>query len=196
MVEIKLTKEQSDKAIELCLKNAKSFLEDAKISIASGKTDHLSIPIVYSLEEIGKAKMIQDAALTNPNNISLNYDPRTYHEKKLSRAVEILDVPFLDRFQIDMLFDMEEYMGTSPMAISATENDRNRLKEIANNTHNLRKNTAFVNFDPNTNEPYLEIDNSKLIPLIQSISELIDDFHQNKNYPMDFSIDDVKKFPI
>jgi len=196
MTTVQLTREQANKAIEMCLQNAKSFLEDAKMNIKNRKTDHLSIPIVYSLEEIGKAKMIQDAMSTNSDNIILEYDPRTYHEKKLSRAVEILDVPFADRFQIDMLFDMEEWMGTSSMAISATENDRTKLKNIANSTHNLRKKTAFVNFDSNTNEPYLETDNSELIPLIQSISELIDDFHNNKQYPNDFSMDDVKKFPV
>jgi len=189
-----LTPEQANKAIELCLKNAKSFLEDVKIGIEKSKKDHLSIPLVYSLEEIGKAKIIKDAMANSPIIISINEIKD--HELKLKKAVNFLDVPFGKRFMIDMLFDMEEYMGTSPMAYSATENERNELRNTANDTHNLRMTTAFVNFDQNTNEPILETDNSKLIPLIESISELIEGFNENKKYPEDFTIDDVKKFPI
>lgn len=41
--EHQLTQEQAKKAIEMCLENAESYLNDADMYISNNKTDHLAI---------------------------------------------------------------------------------------------------------------------------------------------------------
>ena len=49
--EYQLTQEQAKKAIEMCLENAESYLNDADMYISNNKTDHLAIPIVFAIPE-------------------------------------------------------------------------------------------------------------------------------------------------
>ncbi len=73
----KLTQEQANKAIKMCLENARSYLNDADMYISNNKTHHLAIPIEFAMEEIGKAKIIFDK-IGNNSKIPLSYTDGFY----------------------------------------------------------------------------------------------------------------------
>ena len=89
---IQITCEQAKKAIELCFENAKSFLNDADILIKNNVPNHISIPIEFALEEVGKAKIIFDK-LDSDNSIIIDDKDGFYdHVTKLKKCTELFEL--------------------------------------------------------------------------------------------------------
>ena len=79
--EFQLTQEQAKKAIDMCLENAESYLHDADMYVSNNKTDHLATPIVFAMEEIGKAKIIYDKKENSGSKSSLSNKDGIYDHK-------------------------------------------------------------------------------------------------------------------
>src|SRR3990167_4904041 len=91
--EYQLTQEQAKKAIEMCLENAESYLNDADMYVSNNKTEHLAIPIVFAIEEIGKAKIIYDKIEKDSSKISLSYKDGIYdHKTKTEKAISLIEL--------------------------------------------------------------------------------------------------------
>lgn len=81
-----MTYDEAYKAVELCYANARSFLKDFMILHSKKKFDHLSEPLEFALEEIGKAIIITEKlrnSNTNPITLETVKDGLYDHERKL-----------------------------------------------------------------------------------------------------------------
>ena len=175
----KLTKQQAEKSIELCLESARSFLQDAEISIENNKKDHLAIPIELALEEIGKAKIIYDKISSEDSKIDLSYKDGIYdHTTKLKLAIPLLDLPDDDDEIIEsiMFGDDLSYHLLDPSVHIANKKKADELKNSATEGHVLRLASSFVDFDSKTNEPKIEKSSKNLTKLIPSLEMIINEY--------------------
>jgi len=180
--QIQLTPEQAEKAINMCLENAESYLNDADMYISNNKTDHLAIPIVFAMEEIGKAKIIYDKITTNDSKISLSSKDGIYnHEVKMKKAISLIE---LDSGEVMgealMMGDDVDYFHDE-FTLSFNIKKENELKDIGKQGHNIRLASSYVDFDSVTSEPKIEKSSGDLTELIKNLFEII------HGYPSSFN---------
>lgn len=178
-----LTHEQAEKAIEMCLDNARSYLDDADMYISKNKTDHLAIPIEFAMEEIGKAKIIYDKMSNNDSKILLSYKDGIYgHETKTKKAISLIELDVSEKMAdalvlgdepIDYLFD--------PLTISFNIQQENELKNTGKQGHSIRLASSYVDFDSVTGEPKIEKYSGDLAKLIEALYQII------TGYPSSFN---------
>jgi len=184
------TQEQAKKAITMCLDNAWSYLDDADMYISNNKTKHLAIPIVFAMEEIGKAKIIYDKIEKNNSNILLSNDEDGIydHSTKMKKAVSLIELNFDDEIgeaiMTDQLifggsFGFESFIDQSK--ISDKIKQEKELKDIGKQGHKIRLASSFVGFDAITNEPKIEKSTGDLTKLIKALHQII------TGYPSSFN---------
>ena len=170
------TQEQAEKAIEMCLENARSFLDDADMYISSSRKDHLAIPIEFAMEEIGKAKIIYDKIIKNSSKILLSDKDGFYsHPIKSQKAISLIELDVSEKMANALVFGDDDELDylLDPLTISVNIAQENELKNIGKQGHNIRLTSSFVDFDPITNEPKIEKSSGDLSKLIENLSEII-----------------------
>ena len=171
------TKEQAEKAIQMCLQNARSFLDDADMYISKNRRDHLAIPIEFAMEEIGKAKIIYDKLLKDNSKILLSDKDGIYsHETKMKKTVSLIELDFDDEIgeaMAENLLLFGDSFGFEPFFNQSTISNKikkeTELKNTGNQSHKIRLTSSFVDFDPATNEPKIEkpsVDLTKLMKIL------------------------------
>lgn len=184
------TQEQAEKPIQMCLDNARSYLDDADMYISNNKTEHLAIPIVFAMEEIGKAKIIFDKITRDSSKILLSYKDGIYsHKTKAQKVISLID--------LDVRGDIAEETAEGlllgddggfdylldPLTISDKIKQEIELKNTGKQGHDIRIVNSYVDFDSNTNEPKIERSSGDLTKLIQNLFEII------AGYPSSFNTD-------
>lgn len=178
-----LTKEQAEKAIKMCLENAESFLNDADMYISNKKTNHLATPIVFAIEEIGKAKMIYDKLEKDNSKIPLSHEDGIYdHKIKIEKTISLIELDVGEKMINGLIFgdDMLDYL-LDPLTISVNIRKENELKDTGKQGHEIRVASSYVDFDSVTNEPKIEKSSGDLTKLIKNLYEII------HNYPSSFN---------
>ena len=180
--EYQLTPEQAKKAIDMCLENAESYLNDADMYVSNNKTDHLAIPIVFAMEEIGKAKIIYDKIENNNSKISLSYKDGIYsHEAKTEKTNSLIELDVGEKIAKALLLgDIDGYL-VDPLTISENIRKENELKDTGKKGHGIRLTSSYVDFDPVTSEPKIEKSSGDLSKLIKNLFEII------HGYPSSFN---------
>ena len=180
--EFQLTQEQAEKAIEMCLENAESYLNDADMYISNNKTDHLAIPIVFAIEEIGKAKIIYDKIENSSSKISLSPKDGIYdHKTKTEKANSLIELDVGEKIAKSLLLgDVEGHLVDSSTITSYIRKE-DELKNTVKKGHGIRLASSYVDFDPITNEPKIEKSLGDLTELIKNLFEII------HSYPSSFN---------
>jgi len=181
-----LTKDQAEKAINMCLENARSYLDDADMYISKDRTEHLAIPIVFAMEEIGKAKIIFDKMTDNDSKILLSYKDGIYdHVIKTKKAISMIELDVGEEIANSLIFgdDMIDYLY-DPLTISVNIAQEIELKNTGKKGHDIRLASSYVDFDSVTNEPKIEKSSGNLTKLINSLSQIL------QEYPSSFNTND------
>ena len=180
--EFQLTQEQAKKAIEMCLENAESYLNDADMYISNNKTDHLATPIVFAMEEIGKAKIIYDKIENLSSKISLSHKDGIYdHKTKTEKASSLIELDVGEKIAKSLLLgDVDGYL-VDPLTISDNIRKENELKNTGKKGHGIRLTSSYVDFDSVTSEPKIEKSSGDLSKLIKNLFEII------HGYPSSFN---------
>lgn len=182
--EHQLTQEQAKKAIEMCLENAESYLNDADMYISNNRTDHLAIPIAFAIEEIGKAKIIYDKIEKGDSKISLSHKDGIYdHEIKTGKANSLIELDVGEKIAKSLLLgDVEGYLVDS-LTITSYIRKENELKNTVKKGHGIRLASSYVDFDSLTSEPKIEKSSGDLSKLIKNLFGIIhgypSSFHTN-----------------
>ncbi len=172
-----LTKDQAEKTINMCLENARSYLDDADMYISKDRTEHLAIPIVFAMEEIGKAKIIFDK-IGNNSKIPLSYKDGIYsHETKVKKVISLIELDPSEKMAEGLLLgdDAFDYL-LDPLTISSIVTQENELKNTGKQGHEIRLASSYVDFDSVTNEPKLEKSSGDLTKLIKRLSQIITEY--------------------
>jgi AbiV family abortive infection protein len=181
--QFQLTKEQTEKAIKMCLENAESYLNDTDMYISNKKINHLAIPIVFAIEEIGKAKIIYDKLEKDNSKISLSREDGIYdHKIKTEKAISLIELDVGEKMLNGLIFgdDMLDYL-LDPLTISVNIRKENELKNTVKKGHGIRLASSYVDFDPITNEPKIDKSSGDLTELIKNLFEII------HSYPSSFN---------
>jgi len=180
--EFQLTKEQAKKAIEMCLENAESYLNDADMYISNNKTDHLATPIVFAMEEIGKAKIIYDKLENSSSKIALSNKDGIYdHKIKTEKDSSLIELDVGEKIAKSLLLgDVDGYL-VDPLTISVNIREENELKNTGKKGHDIRLTSSYVDFDSVTSEPKIEKSSGDLSKLIKNLFEII------HGYPSSFN---------
>lgn len=181
--EYQLTPEQAKASIELCLENAESYLNDADMYISNNKTNHLATPIVFAMEEIGKAKIIYDKLEKNNSKISLSYKDGIYsHETKTEKTISLIELDVGEKMANALVLgdDLFDYL-LDPLTISFNIQKEKELKNTGKQGHVIRLASSYVDFDPVTNNPKIEKSSGDLSKLIKNLYEII------HGYPSSFN---------
>lgn len=181
--QFQLTQEQAEKAIQMCLENAESYLDDADMYISNNKTNHLAIPIVFAIEEIGKAKIIYDKLEEDNSKIQLSREDGIYdHEIKTEKAISLIELDVSDKMVNALIFgdDVIDYLF-DPLTISVNIRKENELKNTGKQGHGIRLASSYVDFDSVTSDPIIQKSSGDLIKLIKNLFEII------HGYPSSFN---------
>ena len=173
--EYQLTQEQAKKAIEMCLENAESYLNDADMYVSNNKTEHLAIPIVFAIEEIGKAKIIYDKIEKDSSKISLSYKDGIYdHKTKTEKAISLIELDVGEKMANGLILgdDILDYL-LDPLTISFNISKENELKNTGKQGHGIRLASSYVDFDPITSDPKIGKSSGDLTKLIKNLFEII-----------------------
>ena len=179
-----LTKEQAEKAIKMCLDNARSYLDDADMYVSNNRLDHLAIPIEFAMEEIGKAKIIYDKMENNNSKILLSdkEDGIYSHETKMKKCVSLIELDVSDEIAETMAEELLlgdgdgfDYLLT-PSTISSKIKQEIELKNTGKQGHKTRLVSSFVDFDCVTNEPKIEKSSGDLTKLIENLSDIVAEY--------------------
>ncbi len=176
---VTLSRTQALKAVDLCLQNALSFIEDARFSISNKKLDHLPIPIQFAMEEIAKSKIILDKVKSSQSSITVTENDGLYdHIAKLKVAVAMLDLPQTQQIRLSLVFGEDEPFDyfLNPLVKAIVDREAKTLKQKASRGHNMRVSSSFVAFDPSTGEPQLghNMREDDLRLWIDAVSELLE----------------------
>lgn len=173
-----LTKDQAEKTINMCIENARSYLDDADMYISKDRTEHLAIPIVFAMEEIGKAKIIFDKMADNNSKILLSYKDGIYdHIIKTKKAISLIELDVSEKIVEGLLLGGDEFDYLyNPLTISSIVTKENELKNTGKQGHKIRLASSFVDFDSVTNEPKIEKSSGDLTKLIKSLSKIITEY--------------------
>ena len=179
--QFQLTEEQAEKAIKMCLDNAWSYLDDADLLISKNKTDHLAIPVVFAMEEIGKAKIIYDKKEEGNSQIFLSYKDGIYsHEIKTKKVNSLIEVDVGEKIAKALLLgDVGGFLVDSE-TISESIREETELKNTGNQGHDIRLTSSYVDFDIETNEPKITKSSEDLSKLVKALHEII------TSYPTSF----------
>lgn len=187
-----LTKDQAEKVINMCLENARSYLDDADMYISKDRTEHLAIPIVFAMEEIGKAKIIFDKMLDNDSKISLSYKDGIYnHVTKTKKTISMVEIDLgeevADKIAEDLILGDYAFDYTlDQKTIWDNIVQEIELKNTGKKGHDLRLASSYVDFDSNTNEPKIKKSSGDLTKLLNSLSQII------REYPSSFNTHDYQ----
>ncbi len=172
-----LTQEQANKAIKMCLENARSYLNDADMYISNNKTNHLAIPIQFAMEEIGKAKIIFDK-IGNNSKIPLSYKDGIYsHETKVKKVIPLIELDIGEKMAEGLLLGDDEFdYLLDPLTISSIATQENELKNTGKQGHKVRLASSYVDFDSVTNDPKIEKSSGDLTKLIKRLFQIITEY--------------------
>lgn len=174
---VELTRQQAYDATKLCLKNAREYLEDAKMHYEKRRLQHIRVPFQFALEEAGKARTMYDQLQQGKTQISMNYDMRKGHQIKVDYIKQFVKVsdnkeqyyegvwtnfPFLSP-TAEPIFTGEaeemRLMMQNQMGLDASkkfvELDQDILHDLITDAHDKRLGT-LVNFDDTTHDPHLD----------------------------------------
>jgi len=170
-----LTQEQANKAIKMCLENARSYLDDADMYISNNKTNHLAIPIQFAMEE--KAKIIFDK-IGNNSKVPLSYEDGIYsHETKVKKVIPLIELDIGEKMAEGMLLGDDEFdYLLDPLTISSIATQEIELKNTGKQGHEIRLASSYVDFDSVTNEPKIEKSSVDLTKLIKRLSQIITEY--------------------
>lgn len=176
--EFQLTPEQAEKAIKMCLENAESYLDDADMFVSKNKTDHLAIPIVFAMEEIGKAKIIYDKIENSSSEILLSDKDGIYdHKIKTENVNSLIELDVGEKIAESLLLgDVEGYLVDSSTITSYIRKE-NELKNTGKQGHGIRLASSYVDFDSVTNDPKIEKSSGDLTELMKNLIEIIHGYY-------------------
>jgi len=151
-----LTKEQAVHASGMCIDNALSFLEDARLLYSKKRLQHTWISYQFAFEELGKATVMIEQLEQNQNPIVLSDEMRKRHQIRSDYIKDLIKITN-DRIQ-----HYEDVWANFPMPFAKV-----RASELAQKFANLdqaiiddvtesghkRRIDCFTNFDENTCEP-------------------------------------------
>ena len=199
-----LTRQQAYDATKLCLKNARDFLDDAKMHYENKRLQHIRIPLVFALEEAGKAKVMMDQLQAGDSVIEMNPTMRRGHQIKVDYIKQFVKVspqkeqyyedvwsnfPFLSP-TVEPVFtgEAEEMrkMFKQQMGKEASEKfvklDQDILNGLITGASEKRLGT-FVNFDENTHDANLAppMREGDCDLLIDTLYNMLDNFDNTFN---------------
>ncbi|QLH06931.1 AbiV family abortive infection protein [Nitrosopumilus ureiphilus] len=89
----KQSREQAKKAIANLLINAEEYLKDAKLMYENKRFHHISLPIIFAIEELGSCRIILDKLKNTAEEIELNnYDGLYKHQKSIDKIRNELEI--------------------------------------------------------------------------------------------------------
>ncbi len=176
--DIVLCPEQAVKAISLCKENAISYMDDAMHLWLKDRLTHIPIFIEFAMEEIGKAKIILSklGTVTRTNTITITASDGVYsHERKLKAFADMLALSREEWLRVGIHLDDQLSITLDKNARALLENDARQAIEQARKGHQIRVESAFVDFDPKTNEPKIghNLDKDALKERVDWIREVI-----------------------
>ena len=155
---VTITMDQAYKSINMCKSNALALMNEAMFLWANDRI--LSIPILFqfAFEEIGKAKMIFDILDNNKKSktIKVNIKNLSNHKRKHNAFIQLLKQAQKGELRKGVLFsnnprenaEANKKYGRPMLKESAT-----KLLELIEQSHKLRLESSFVDFDTQTGDP-------------------------------------------
>lgn len=154
---LSIPREKMEEGFDLCRKNVLDYLQDARLIIGEGRLNHALVSVQFSIEELGKIRMLREALNKSAQgNVLVKESVFKSHKGKSETAWEFLDVKFRTIFEGD--FDETDF------------SHRDFLTDTKA-SHETRLECAFVGFDGNEWFLGREIDKTLLLEIIQHIKD-------------------------
>lgn len=154
--ELELSKDQAFKTIELCLKNAREFLEESELLFKNNKTAHMPIFLQFTAEELGKSKIVLKKLETSSDKILIRDSDGIFHHITKSNTLENeIDIPIDQKMLLGFVIgdDLLDYLF-DPIVIACIEDEKKKLRTLIKEGHKSRLSSSFMDFD-NIGNPIL-----------------------------------------